>query len=209
MMSETKEAQEQIIHAAAELFMRYGVRSVSMDDISKALGISKKTLYQLVPNKDQLLSNVIETKMRMDIQLMDEIQQQSENALHEMVQIAEFFITIMKELKPTFLHDLKKYYSKQWAKIRAFHTNELRLRIKQNIDRGIEDGYYRAGIDSAIVSRLYVSGAWALTNEVLVSFDNFEPSHINKQHILYHLYGLLSTKGHQHLSNYKFFEDEK
>ena len=200
--------QVSIVSAASDLFMRYGIRSVSMDDISIALGISKKTLYQLVPNKDELLSQVIDFKRKLDIQLMDDIQLRSNNALHEMVQMAELFLMIMKELKPTFLHDLKKYYALQWSEVQKFHDQELRMRIKSNIDRGIEEGYYRQDIDSGIVSRLYVNAAWSLTNEVMVTFDNIEWSRLNRQHILYHIYGLLATKGHEHLKDYKFFQDE-
>ena len=51
--------QEKIFSKAEELFMQYGIKSITMDDVAKALGMSKKTLYQYVKDKNDLVNQTI------------------------------------------------------------------------------------------------------------------------------------------------------
>lgn len=200
------DTRNDITQKSLEQFMRYGVKSVSMDDISKSLGMSKKTLYQHYTNKESLIMGVIEQQQKRDADVFADIQSKSVNAIDEMIQIAEYFLTILKDLGPSFIYDMRKYYPNLWKNVKDFHNVFLKEEIKTNIERGIEEKYYRQNLDPELVSTLYVASSWAIADDVIVSFKDFDPQKIVKQHVMYHLYGLLSSYGHEHLKDYKFFE---
>lgn len=195
-----------ITEKSFEQFMRYGVKSVSMDDISKSLGMSKKTLYQHYANKESLVMGVIEQQQKRDAEVFADIQSNSVNAIDEMVQIAEYFLTILRDLGPSFIYDMRKYYPSHWKNVKNFLNVFLKEEIKTNIERGIAEKYYRQNLDPDLVSTLYVASSWAIADDVIVSFKDFNPQELIKQHVMYHLYGLLSSYGHEHLKDYKFFE---
>jgi len=196
----------EITQKSLDQFMRYGVRSVSMDDISKSLGMSKKTLYQHFENKESLILSVMQHQQARDSEVFASIKSKSVNAIDEMIQIAEYFLTILKDLGPSFIYDMRKYYPMLWKGVKDFHNVFIKEEIKTNIERGITEGYYRQNLDPQLVSTLYVASSWAIADDVIVSFKNFDPQAIVKQHVMYHLYGLLSAYGHNHLKDYKFFE---
>ncbi|MFT4566598.1 MAG: AcrR family transcriptional regulator [Saprospiraceae bacterium] len=200
------ETLHEITEKSLERFMRYGVKSVSMDDISKSLGMSKKTLYQYYANKEALIQGAIEQQQKRDADVFASIQSKSVNAIDEMVQIAEYFLTILKDLGPSFIYDMRKYYPLQWKLSKDFHNVFLKAEIKSNIERGMEERYYRQNLDPDLVSTFYVASSWAIADDVIVSFKDFDPQALVKQHVMYHLYGLLSSYGHEHLKDYKFFE---
>ena len=104
--------KERIIQASTEEFMRLGVKSVSMDDISSKLGISKKTLYKAVENKEDLVTQSIATFLRLERQLIENIAANANDAIHEMIQIGEHRVMTLRNMKPSVVHDLKKYYKK-------------------------------------------------------------------------------------------------
>ncbi len=191
---------------AAELFMRYGIKSVSMDELSNALGISKRTLYEYVDNKKNLLNQMIDEKQQEDIEVFATIRLNSQDAIDEMAQIVAYLTTTLSDLRPAFIHDLRKYYPATWTVIKDFHNDFLRKRIEKNIERGISEGYYRPDLDPHLVSWMYVAASWAITDNVMVSFKDFSLKSIIRQHVLYHLYGLLSDKGYQHIKDFKLSE---
>lgn len=196
----------EITQKALELFMRYGLRSVSMDDISKSVGMSKKTLYQYYSNKEALVMNALEYQENRDAAAFASIQARSADAIDEMVQIAEYFLTILQDFGLSLIYDLQKYYPQAWKKVRDFHNMFLRQEIKANIERGIKEKYYRQDLDPGLVSWLYVASSWSIVDDGIISFKEFNPQHLIKQHVMYHLYGLLSAYGHDQLKDFKFFE---
>ena len=102
--------KQQIITKSEELFMRYGIRSVSMDDIARELGISKKTLYQQVENKSDLIRQIFAERSMQERLAIEAMRQESDNAIEEVVEVARFMISRLRLLSPTSRYDLEKYY---------------------------------------------------------------------------------------------------
>ena len=194
-----------ILKTASEEFMRLGIRSVSMDDISSKLGISKKTLYQVVENKKDLVAQAIENHLLLERQLLDEISEHAQDALDEMIQIGHHTVLAIRNMKPTVLHDLRKYYPETWKIIRSFTGEVIGSRIRKNLSKGIEEGLYRDTVRPDIVSKLYVLKSWAVVDEHNFPLREFKLDELIKQHLLYHLFGILSEKGRNHLQNYELF----
>jgi len=146
-----------IIMASAKLFRQYGVRSVSMDDISRALGISKKTLYQYVTNKNELIEKILDyTYLRM-VKLLDESMKENTNAIDSLLAVSQLISDEMKLFTPTVSFDLKKYYPEQFkahlAKSQKFAYNAIYL----NLEQGIKQGLYRKEINAEVVAALYIN----------------------------------------------------
>jgi AcrR family transcriptional regulator len=194
-----------LLHSATDQFMRLGIKSVSMDDLSNNLGISKKTLYQIVDNKKDLVRLCIENHLGMEKQLTDDISKRSIDALDEMIQIGHHTVLAIRNIKPTMLHDLQKYYPDSWRLIRSFTREVIGEKIKNNLANGIQEGLYREDIRTDIISRLYVLKSWSLVDENNFPLRDFELDVLIRQHLLYHLSGILSDSGREQLNKYQLF----
>lgn len=197
---------ENIKAAAMIQFMSLGIRSVSMDDISSDLGISKKTLYKYFSNKNELVDTCITNFIEQEKKLMDHLKEESVDAIDEMRQLAQHIISIFRTTKPILLNDLQKYYKTVWQKIKNMQTVYIRSQMSLNIERGINEGYYRQDIDSDIISNLYVHKAWVIS-DYMNEFHGDKMEKIFEQHFLYHLYGMLSEKGINHFQKINLFKN--
>jgi AcrR family transcriptional regulator len=191
-----------ILNTAGEKFMRYGIRSVSMDDIASDLGMSKKTLYEHFRTKRKLVEEVSVRFIEMDKQAMLEIREKASDALDEMVRIARYVSETLQHVPQTTLHDLKKYYQGCWHHFDQFHKDFIYQTIYENIERGIAEGVYRADINADIMARLYIGKSILITDQDLFPLNKYPTAVLFKQFIMYHIYGLASAKGLKQLNKY-------
>lgn len=199
---------ENIVEAASERFMQLGIRSVSMDELSADLGISKKTLYKAINNKEELVDLVITQKIAEEKSLFSHISSYSINAVDEMTQIAKYAITMFSTIRPTVIHDLQKYYHASWEKVLQLQSTFIKDQIEVNLKRGIEEGSYRANIDPNVVAELYVVKAKSLTNQALLKLNNKDRENFITQHMLYHIHGILSEAGREQFKMNKNLKSE-
>ncbi|HZG00109.1 MAG TPA: TetR/AcrR family transcriptional regulator, partial [Chitinophagales bacterium] len=141
------ELQERILHTADDLFRKYGVRSVTMDDLAKHLSISKKTLYQYYTDKDALVTKITDDTIRRIDRDMEMIRTESENALDETVRILQYMRGMIASFQPTFLYDLQKYYPKAYNVFADYRERHIKNSILFNIRRGIKEGLYRKDVN--------------------------------------------------------------
>src|SRR5688572_25842203 len=109
-MAEMDEIKHKIIAGANELFMKYGIRSVTMDDIARHLGISKKTIYQGFSEKDEIVSAVTKMHCNMWEHKTSEIAKSTANAIEELLQFSVLFRDQMKRMNPNLMFDMHKYH---------------------------------------------------------------------------------------------------
>lgn len=192
--------KEKILSAAESLFLRYGVKSVSMDDLSKKLGISKKTLYRFIENKKDLIYQVVKQHIQQEENTIKEITKKSGDAVEEMMGIAQYVIMILQQMQPSLLYDLKKYYQDSWHLFETLHLSFVESCIRKNIHRGIREGYYRKQIDPEIISKIYVSRSLLVADEQLFPSTLFGKEDLFKEYIIYHIHGIASKKGLERLN---------
>ena len=196
----------QIFEVATARFMSLGIKSVSMDDLARIMGISKKTLYQFFENKEDLVNQAIVRHIDLERQHISELIDLATDAVHEMVEVSRHAVRMFRSIKPALLYDLQKYYRSCWHEISEFHEGFIRTTIKDNLKRGMEEGYYRDDIDAEIISKLYVMKSYSLVDETAFPLGEYQRETLLKQHVMYHLYGILSKKGQAHLDDFKIFE---
>jgi AcrR family transcriptional regulator len=176
-----------------------------MDDISNDMGISKKTLYQLIATKEQLVDEAITDFITKEESVISHLKETSTDALHEMTQVAQHIVEIFGQIRPILINDLQKYYKKTWNKVRQMQNAFVKDQIRENIKRGIKEGVYRKDIDPDIISSLYVEKSWALTNNTVFSPSEYDRDKLVKQHMLYHIHGILSELGRTQFKTIKIF----
>ena len=184
-----------ILDTCTELFMTYGLRSVSMDDISRKLGISKKTLYQSVENKDDLVKNVIMRFIGFQENHIKTIISESSDAVEEYHTLARHFLTTLRQMKPTITYDLQKYYPSSWEIITKDHFSFIQDIIRNNIDAGIKQSLYRDDLDSDIIAKLYISKNHAIADESIFPLEKYNKDQLLIEFVRYHMYGIASEKG--------------
>ena len=184
-----------IFTKADELFMRYGIRSITMDEIANRLGISKKTLYQYVDNKADLINKVIQQHLSEELTAIKKIQDEAEDAIHEMILSARHSTQQLRELSPTTVYDLKKYYPASWQLIEDMHHGGVYEVLKLNLERGIEQGVYRADINPKIIARFHVNQMALIVDEAIFPLREYNRQNLMEQFLSYHIHGIASAKG--------------
>lgn len=187
--------KEKIIRESMEMFFRYGIKSITMEDIARELGVSKKTLYQFFENKHDLLMVCMDLHdQEQKLQLKD-IQAVATNAIDEMIRIAKYFDQMLKQVSPTLIFDVQKYYREAWEKMNKMHNEDVYKEIFANLERGIKEGLYRTDFDPDIIAKIYVNTSLLGTRPDVFSPKYYKMHEFLKMNILYHLHGIASAKG--------------
>lgn len=204
------DVKEYIISESDKLFCQYGFKSVTMDDIARHLGMSKKTIYTHFSDKNEIVNIVIESKLNSQKCWISENREAAENAVHEIF----FAVTNMKELlsnmNPTLFYDLQKYHPQAWLHFKNFRENHLYNNIYDNLLRGISEGNYRKDIKPDILTQMrleqidliffngsdYRSGKYSIAQVMAELTEHF-------------LYGICTLRGHKLINKYKEIIEEE
>ena len=193
------EKLQHIIVQARAIFMRCGIRSVTMDDVSREMGISKKTLYQFVKDKTDLVNQTMKVEIECDQGKISEITQKNLNAIDEIFEITQLVSERIKHMHPSILFDMQKYYPEAWDIIDKHRRDFIVKTIKQNIIHGQEQGLYRKEINSTIVARLYSSTVDVLSDIDFFADPSITQAMVYQENLNYHLHSITSATGKVYL----------
>ncbi len=189
--------KERILTGSLELCLRYGIKSVTMDDIAANLSISKKTIYQYFKDKNEIVT--ITCKMFMDNEEGDinQIKKESKNAIDEMVKICEYIKNNIANLNPSILFDLKKYHPEAWD-IYTQHKEKCILEtIRKNMEEGIVEGYYHKDIDVKVLSQLRMGEVEMVWDPAVFPPTEYNIPEVQMQVFIHFLRGILTPKGYE------------
>ena len=166
-MNSTK---DNILIQAEAFFMKYGFRNVTMDDLCKEMGISKKTLYQYFQTKDALVESCILWYMEKEADKVQQIRKKATDPVDAFYRISKRALESLKEVSPFVIFDLQKNHPEIWKKF-VNHDFEWQYNMLVfNFQSGIEQGFYRAEINSSKVAKLFL-----LQSEGMLRPRIFEP----------------------------------
>lgn len=192
---------QKILEVANKQFMKYGIRSVSMDDIARELGMSKKTIYEKAGNKEDLVRQVMEYHIALDCQITEALQKKEVNAIDEMLMIAEFVIDELSELNPRLLYDLKKYYRHIWEMMETHRNTFIHDTMLRNLKNGIEQGLYRDNIRPELIAHFYLGIIHVFIEEDFLADEKYTAAESYIEAFKYHIYGIASKKGIKYLKS--------
>jgi TetR/AcrR family transcriptional regulator, cholesterol catabolism regulator len=195
--------KERILVKSHELFNRYGIRSVSMDDIAAQLGMSKKTLYQYYTDKDELVNAVFDIVLTTNKAQCMDCTKRGENAIHEVYMSFDMVEEMLKTMNPAVLFDMQKYHPSAFKKFDEFRNGFLYRIIKGNLERGIKEELYREDIDTDILSRYRLHSVLLSFNPEVFPTNKTNLVYIEQQLLEVFLYGMATTKGQKLIQKYK------
>lgn len=197
------QTKDKILLGALELFLKYGIRSVSMDDIARHLSISKKTIYQYFVDKDDIVTQSTLNHMHHTKASFDNLTSVSKNALDELMKIQMFMRKNMQDMNPSLLFDLKKYHNKAWSAWSDHKNKDIRESVVRNLKQGMEEGLYRNNLNPEILATLRIESIQWLYDGQIVPTEKFKMVDIQTQMLDHFMYGLLTEKGRKQYEKYK------
>ncbi len=201
------EQKERILNEVAQLYMQFGVRSITMDDVASKLGVSKKTIYQHFKDKDDLVHQFVELRIMAEEAICIAFKK-SENAIEEIQKVAVYMKEHIANMNPSLLFDIQKYHPVAYRLYEEFKNNYMFAMVKDNLIRGVEDGHYREGIDVEILAKLKLMEIQAAFDPVIFDPAKFKMYDVHMQLFEHFLMGVITNKGLTLLNKYRENNEE-
>jgi AcrR family transcriptional regulator len=191
--------RHKILETSNELFLNLGFKSVTMDEIAKKMGVSKKTIYKYFENKTELVAAVTDYMFDTVSCGIDGICALQMNPIQEIFSIKRLVMKHLKDEKSSPQYQLQKYYPKIYASLTQKQFHIMQVCVVNNLKKGIEKGLYRTHIDLEFISRIYFNGMVGIKNKDLFPLTDYSMNTLINYYLEYHLRGIATEKGLQEL----------
>ena len=175
--------------------MRYGIRSITMDEIASQLGISKKTIYQFYTDKDEMVDGVVENHIRDNEEKCKRFREGSQDAVHEIIIAVVEMEEMLKVMSPLILYDLEKHHPKSQRKLMNHFHRFMYVMVIENLKRGIEQGLYRPELHLDIVAKHRLESAFMCFNQDVFPHGRYKISEVCRELALLFLHSISTEKG--------------
>ncbi len=190
-----EEKKLHIIKNVGKLYLKFGIRSITMDDVAREFGISKKTLYQYFRDKADLVEQVVNYYLENSMTKIDS--KEKENAIDFYFALRSQISKILKYFNNNIEFDLKKQYPQLFNRVHKLKREKIFTSTVKNINKGIETGFYRQGLDVELIAKLQVGRMLYTLNPDNEIFTEREVATIElfDKVIEYHMYAICTEKG--------------
>ena len=189
------EMKEKIIIKSSQLFLDFGFKSITMDDIASKMGISKKTIYRYFKNKEELVSNSVTYLHEKISNSICDITKQGYNAIEENFVIKNMFTDIFEKSNTSPMYQLQKYYPKIYKNLIENEFIIFEECVGTNIVKGIEEGLYRENINEDIILKFYFLLIFGLHDENIFTYKNYSLNQLEIIALEYHTRAIATKKG--------------
>ena len=177
------EKTRQILIDSGRLFLKYGIRNLSMDDVSRELCISKKTLYQLCENKSDLIDKILQFHHEESLQSINANVIPGKNAIDNLLDLSRWACSNMKDFSPSHTFELLKYYPDPYKRFMERKRKDTHHWLRLNLEKGIRENLYRKDIDIDLTASMHIQNLEDLfdvfnvsvTHQFLPGIDHFSP----------------------------------
>lgn len=196
------DTRQRIEDQAREMFMRYGIRSISMDDIAGEVGMSKKTIYACFADKDELVEAVIGRHIRESEEKIIGLIRQSTNAVEEILLTMRLFECQFRNLNPIVLHDLRKFHPGAYRLVEGHKGKFVLQTMRANMERGKREGVFRVDMDIDILSKFQLESMMLVFDTQLFPSDRFNLADVSQEIHRHYLLGMCTSYGQTMILNY-------
>jgi AcrR family transcriptional regulator len=202
----SEEVKNKILNGAETLFLRYGFKSITMDDIARELGLSKKTLYQFFEDKTKLVDETVTRHIQQEINYCSNLCSTVKNPIEFMLTLTDSFGELKKQINQSILFDLKKYFKPSWDKLNKFRVEFIYNEVLNNLKAGKEQGLYHDEINEELTAVFYIH-----LIDFLLNPDNYHDLKqdfkvIHSEMMRYHLRAICTEKGIKLLKKHPLFQ---
>ncbi|MFC2096715.1 TetR/AcrR family transcriptional regulator [Bacteroidota bacterium] len=197
------EELKKLLIKVRDLYTKYGIKSMTMDDVARELGMSKKTLYQYVQNKDELVLKVCELYDEEKNEIFREIVLKNLNAIESLMHVNKLVSKILKEYNPSVEYDLKKYHPEVYFQVKENNHSNMYNAVLQNLKNGKKEGLYRSELDEELIAKLYVSRINSLSDSDVIKPEDMKKPGFMQQLMEYHIRGIANENGIKELEKCK------
>jgi AcrR family transcriptional regulator len=196
------EQKQHIIEIAFAQFRQYGFKNITMDDISRSAGVSKKTLYELFSDKDELVLESVKFMLNQNQCETDLAMTTSKHAVEQIVHVLNLMEKMVRGLNMVCYMDLQRHYSDAFRYLQEHKESYLYRCIADNLKRGIQEGLYREDIDVEIITRFRMESALLAFQYNVFPQEKYDTVKVNFQIFTNYMYGIASLKGHKLITQY-------
>lgn len=194
--------EQLILNKAKDLFFSYGFKSVSMDDLAKMAGVSKKTIYQSVSDKTELVEKVADELIRCHAEQLTQSAEDATDAVQEVSLQLNTSFTIVSSVNYNFFYELEKFFPSAWKKLIDHRNKTLLPAIIKNLRKGIVEDNYREDIDPAFVAQIRLQQMSTALNPIRFSEKKLDTQKLMHDLTIFYLHGIVSTKGKKLINKY-------
>jgi AcrR family transcriptional regulator len=187
--------QIEIGNKVKDLYFRFGIKSVTMDDVARELGISKKTLYTHFKDKSELVEAVVKLEIDLQEERIDAIINKNLDAITEMFEIHKMMNQYMRQYSHVIQYDLKKYYPSVYTRILQIKRDRTYEGMKENIEKGISEGLFRKEVNPRLISKVNLIRIEGSIDTCLFTDDELTSQDVFNQLFEYHIRGIATPKG--------------
>lgn len=188
--------KSRIVENASRMFLRYGIKSITMDEIAESQGISKRTLYEFFKNKEELLKECIDYNYQISIMQRDALKQQfPDDPLEIIYQTFRNIMINLNHIHPGFITDIQKYHSRLWKEHIESNQQENINFTKSVIDKGVKKGIFHKQINQDLLSVWIHKLMQQLHQTEMLPETQFQRTEVFQQLILNFIRGMATVDG--------------
>lgn len=192
-----------ILSASIELFSQYGFKTITMDDIARRAGISKKTLYQHFANKQEVVQESVVWYKNQTTENCCTVLEAAENAVEAMVKLLAFFDNIYKRMNPMALFEMQRFFPEAYKTFRDLLMERDVAMMRDNILQGIKEGVYRPEINADLLARYRLETSLLILQPSLMVSDRANLMSVALEIGEHFMYGIMTPKGEELYQKYK------
>lgn len=201
--------KDRILQGAQELFFKYGIKSITMDDIAKHLAISKKTIYKYYADKNEVVEAMTTQLMKKNEKEFQAIANESTNVVEEVFTMMKHMSAMFSQMNSNLFYDMQKYHSNSWKLFKDFKEECIERMVEESVKRGISQGLVRSDINSKIVARLRMEQVEMGFNPNAFPPNKFKIIDVQLALLDHFLHGICTLKGHKLINKYKELIEEE
>lgn len=183
------------METATDQFMRYGVRSVTMDDIARQAGVSKKTIYQEFSDKNQLVFEVFESAIAADKFKLECLPNSKNSVIDHLVGLSTYIRKRFADFNPLIMNEIQRYYPQCWQLFEDFKTSHILKEIEELLERGKVEGVFRPEINTKMLALMRMEQMTSLFDPVKFPPSKFNLLELHIEIFEHFLFGIFTPKG--------------
>lgn len=187
--------KSEILKRSGEIFLKFGFKSTTMDDIANKMAISKKTIYKYFKNKEQLVKESVSFFHNTIHNEVISVCSRGYNAIEENFEIKKMFKDLLQNSSESPMFQLQKYYPETYKNVMKNEFTMFRDCISQNIEKGISEKLYRENLDVNLITKLYFTLVFGIHDANLFPLENKTLNQLEIDALEYHTRAIATKKG--------------